>query len=278
MIRKAVIPCAGLGTRMLPFSSAVPKELLPVGTLPVFHYVLCEAATAGVETVVLINAAWKSSLENYLQLEDDLIEALERTGKFNLVEPVLRLRDRLEIVSVRQGKSLGLGHAIACAQPIVGDEPFAVLLPDELILQTPPVLQSLVQASDSENGAIAVIEVPLSEVTRYGIVALDSAPTSIIKDLVEKPALEHAPSRWAIVGRYVFPPGFQAALRDLQPGANGELQLTDAMRKHLERFPLKAVAVHGQRYDTGNPEAYAATWRAYLSNPKPFSDFVERCG
>lgn len=262
---------------MLPFSSAVPKELLPIGTLPVFHYVLCEALTAGVETVVLVNAAWKSSLENYLQLEDDLIESLERTGKSHLIDPVLRLRNRLEIVSVRQSKSLGLGHAIACAEPIIGDEPFGVLLPDEIILQAPPVLQSLVQASSVDSGAVAVIEVPLAEVSRYGVVRLDSLPTAPIADLVEKPAAENAPSRWAIVGRYVFPRGFQSALRNLKPGANGELQLTDAMREHLGRFPLKAVAVHGQRYDTGNPEAYAATWRAYLQDPKPFCEFVERC-
>jgi UTP--glucose-1-phosphate uridylyltransferase len=270
-IRKAVIPAAGLGTRMLPASSAFPKELLPIGVYPALHYVLCEAARSGIETVVLVNAAWKSALDNYLALDEAWIESMTRQGHELRLAPLLALRDRIEIVSVRQRGSKGLGHAVASAMPVIGDDPFAVLLPDELILQSPDALQQLLaHAEDSSEGAVAVLEVPPAEVQRYGIVSFRGELPARLDDLVEKPAPAEAPSRYAVVGRYAFPRGFRAALADLAPGAGGELQLTDAMRSHLDRFPLTGIPVHGERHDTGNIEGYARAWQAWLDHPERF--------
>lgn len=277
MIRKAIIPCAGHGTRMLPVSSAVPKELLPIGVLPIFHFVLSEVAAAGIETVVLVTASWKTSLERYLHPDAELLDTLERTGKLELVASILRLREKLEIVPVLQGKSLGLGHAIGCAGSIVGDDPFAVLLPDELILQSPPTLSTLIAASDRQRGAIALLEVPKPDVKLYGIAELASDGSDKIVKLVEKPDPSETSSQLAVVGRYVFPAGFQRALRNLQPGRGGELQLTDAMQSGLDAYPLMGIPVTGQRFDTGNPEAYGATWNAYLQNPEPFHRFITEC-
>lgn len=270
-IRKAVIPAAGLGTRMLPASSAFPKELLPIGVYPALHYVLCEAARAGIETVVLVNAAWKTALDNYLALDEAWIEAMARQGHEVRLAPLVALRDRLDIVSVRQRGSRGLGHAVATAMPVVGDEPFAVLLPDELILQTPDALSRLVAHTEAGGGgAVAVLEVPPDDVRRYGIVSFAGRLPAPLDDLVEKPAPGEAPSRFAVVGRYVFPAGWRAALKDLRPGAGGELQLTDAMRSHLDRFPLTGIPVDGERHDTGNIEGYARAWQAWLDHPERF--------
>lgn len=270
-VRKAVIPAAGLGTRMLPASSAFPKELLPVGVYPALHYVLCEAAAAGIETVVLVNAAWKTALDNYLALDESWIDMMVRQGHEARLAPLLALRDRLEIVSVRQRGPRGLGHAVATAVPVIGDDPFAILLPDELILQQPGVVRSLVDHVDrTGEGAIGIMEVPEAEVRRYGIVAFTGDLPCRLDDLVEKPAPEVAPSRYAVVGRYAFPRGYRSALVDMRPGAGGELQLTDAMRAHLGRFPLTGVPVVGERHDTGNIEGYARAWQAWLDHPERF--------
>lgn len=266
---KAVIPAAGLGTRMLPASSAFPKELLPIGTVPAFHFILEEVARAGIETVVVVNADWKSGLDNYLVVDEGLEDRVRGTEKEALLASIRSLRDRLDLVSIRQHHQRGLGHAIASAMPVVGDDPFAVLLPDEIILQGNGVTSELVAAA-GDGGAIGLLEVPAEEVHRYGIAALDGPPPTPVTDLVEKPNGAEAPSRWAIVGRYVFPAGFRRALEDLRPGAGGELQLTDAMRDNLDHFPLHGVAVNGARYDTGNPAGYARTWEAYLADPQPF--------
>lgn len=269
-IRKAVIPAAGLGTRMLPVSRAFPKELLPIGEFPALHYVLCEAARAGIETVVLVNSGWKRSLEDYLDVDADWLTSLEQQGHGERLAALRELHRRIEVVSVRQRGALGLGHAVAAAMPVIGDDPFAVLLPDEVLLGRPGALNRLVEVAREGNiGAVGVSEVGADEVQRYGIVDCESVPGRI-RDLVEKPAPHAAPSRWAILGRYVFPRGFRDALTNLEPGAGGELQLTDAMRRHLDRFPLAAVPVTEARHDTGNPAGYAAAWQAYLANPEPF--------
>ena len=268
-LRIAVIPCAGLGSRMLPWSRAVPKELLPVGDLPVLHYVLAEAVRAGIETIVLVNAVWKRALERYLEPDRALEAELEARGRLALLEPVRELARRIELVTTFQHEPLGLGHAVRCAAPVVDDAPFAVLLPDELVLQQPPLLSGLTRNIADGVGGIGVIEVPETDVHRYGIVQL-AKDTNRIVDMIEKPSAEAAPSRLAIIGRYAFPSGFMRALEALRPGAGGELQLTDAMRDHLNEFPLQAVTASGLRFDTGNPDAYAATWRAWLDDPEPF--------
>lgn len=267
--RIAVIPAAGYGTRMLPWSSAVPKEMLPIGTFPAIHYVLCELAASGIETVVIVNSAWKTALDNYFNPDPDLLRKLEADGKLAALESLLMLREKLELVSIRQRAALGLGDAVRTARPIVGDAPFAVALPDELMLDRPPVTRELMAAS-AGGGAVALMDVPADQTHLYGIADLDGPAPARIVGLVEKPPPGTAPTTLAIVGRYVFPAGFMHALDQLRPGTGGELQLTDAMRDNLSEFPLTGVVITGRRYDTGNPDSYAATWKAWLQDPAAF--------
>jgi len=270
-IRKAVIPVAGLGTRMLPGSKLVPKELFPIGTVPALFYVLSEVVRAGIEVVVLVNAPWKSNLDNILVVPEEIQQAAaQKPALAKRIQITQQLADRIDIISVRQDRALGLGHAVHCAAPVIGDDPFAVLLADELMLDRPGATRQLIEAAHN-GGAVGVLPVPAQETHRYGIVDLDAASAPApIRSMVEKPPQGQAPSNLAIIGRYVFPRGFQRCLRNLQPGAGGELQLTDAMRDNLDTHTLTAVEVSGPRHDIGNDVGYAATWQAYLDDPDAF--------
>lgn len=262
--RLAVIPAAGLGTRFLPLTKAVPKELLPMGEVPALQLVIEEAVAAGIETVIVVNHPSKAAVERYFDPAPDLLATLERAGKDELAERLRRL-DRLDVRFVHQNDPLGLGHAVGMAAPLVGDEPFAVLLPDE-IMGSSELLAAMLDASDATDGSVVGLkEVPHDQVSAYGVVAPagELAPGGLlpVSDLVEKPPIDEAPSDYVIIGRYVCTPEVMREIAQLKPGAGGELQLTDALRA-VARYQAFSGLVGDElpgglvRYDTGNPAGW----------------------
>jgi len=275
IVRKAVIPAAGLGTRLFPITYAIPKEFLPLGSAPLIHFLFRELILSGVEVVVVVVRDGNLSPLQYFSPNPILDQKARGTDLEKLLKPLWEVRESLDIVTVFQRSPLGLGDAVRVARKVIGDDPFYVALPDEIILQDPPLLKELSGSCERNEGAIAVMEVPLQEVQRYGIIEpLNSHPPFRITRLVEKPSSEEAPSRWAIIGRYYFPPRFMRALEDLSPGKNNEYQLTDAMQKHLAEFPLLALPIKGKRFDTGTPEGYYHAWVSFLKDPQPFYSFL----
>ncbi|WP_420600478.1 UTP--glucose-1-phosphate uridylyltransferase GalU [Neptuniibacter sp.] len=265
-VRKAVIPVAGLGTRVLPASKAIPKEMLPVVDKPVIQHVIEEAVTAGITDIVLVTRSGKNSIEDHFDCHYELEAELERKGKTALLESVRNIiPDNVTITAVRQHKALGLGHAILCAAPIIGDDNFAVLLPDMLVnshgIETPD-LKTMVNAyQTSGHGQIMVEPVPMEHVDRYGVVDcsgfnLEPGFSADIARMVEKPPIDEAPSNLTINGRYILPARIMAILKDTQPGAGGEIQLTDAMEEYLNEGTLQAFYMKGKTYDCGNKSGY----------------------
>lgn len=276
MAVKAIIPAAGIGTRLFPLTYAIPKEFLPLGPIPLIHYLFLELIKSGVEVVVVVMRDSTLSPLQYFSPNPGLDERARGSDLEKLLEPLWKVRQSLEVITVFQRAPLGLGDAIRAARRVIGDDPFYVALPDEIILQEPPVLLSLRANSEGSQGSVAVMEVEPEEVSRYGIVDVKGSPLpALIHDLVEKPSLAEAPSRWAIVGRYYFPPRFMRALEELPLGKNNEYQLTDAMRLHLKEFPLLAVPLQGMRLDTGNREGYFHAWRLFLEEPQLFARYLE---
>ena len=253
-VRKAVIPAAGLGTRCLPLTKAVPKELLPVWDRPGIERVADEAADSGCDTLVLITGRGKTAIEDHFDHHPFLESKLQ--GQAGLIQSV-RNPERLQVVSVRQAEARGLGHAVGCARTAVGDEPFAVMLPDDLIWGGGrPALRTLIDVYEATGkGVVLLMEVPPDETSRYGIVRTEtrSDGTLAILDMVEKPPPGQAPSNLAIIGRYVFPPSLFPLLEATPPGALGEIQLTDAMRVLAREEGLLGVLLDGVRMDTGSP-------------------------
>lgn len=265
-VRKAVIPVAGLGTRVLPASKAIPKEMLPVVDKPVIQHVIEEAVTAGITDIVLVTRSGKNSIEDHFDCHYELEAELERKGKTALLESVRNIiPDNVTITAVRQHKALGLGHAILCAAPIIGDDNFAVLLPDMLVnshgIETPD-LKTMVNAyQTSGHGQIMVEPVPMEHVDRYGVVDcsgfnLEPGFSADIARMIEKPPIDEAPSNLTINGRYILPARIMAILKDTQPGAGGEIQLTDAMEEYLNEGTLQAFYMKGKTYDCGNKSGY----------------------
>lgn len=260
-VRKAVIPAAGLGTRFLPASKAVPKEMLPIVDVPTIQLVVEEAVSAGIEQVVVVNGRHKTAIEEHFDHAYELEHTLEQRGKTEELAKLRALADMAQIISVRQKQPLGLGHAVACARDAVGEEAVAVLLPDDLFDGEEPGIAQLVQAYGECGGAgvVAVMEVPEGQEHKYGIVAGDTDERGLVKirEMVEKPAAGTAPSRLAIIGRYVLPPAIWPALETTERGHGGEIQLTDAMVKLVEEGPgLFAVPIQGKRYDAGDKLGY----------------------
>ncbi len=254
-IRKAVIPAAGLGSRFLPATKAVPKEMLPILDVPAIQHIVEEAVNSGIETVVLITARGKEAIENHFDSCFELEEWMEKRGKPELAAISRKLGSLCQIVSIRQKQPLGLGHAILCAEPAIGDEPFAVLLGDDLIDATTPCTRQLIQAFEEKQASVVgVMEVEASEVSKYGIVGgTPLAPRWMqVEQLVEKPSPSNAPSRWAIPGRYVLSPAIFKYLREIVPGKGGEIQLTDALLRLAQSDRLFAYQFDGLRYDTGD--------------------------
>jgi len=263
VLNKVIIPVAGLGTRVLPASKAIPKEMLPVVDKPVIQYVIEEAAAAGFTQIILVTRSGKSAIEDHFDRNGELEDILEAKGKKALLEAVrTTLPAGTQLISVRQDQALGLGHAVLCAAPLIGeDEHFAVMLPDMLIDSTTgrSDLEQMVQAyHDSRCSQIMVQAVPEDQVERYGIVdcgnSVPAAGTaSTLYNLVEKPSPAEAPSSLAIVGRYILPGAIMEQLKTTDPGAGGEIQLTDAIKTLVENgAQLQAFNMTGDLYDCGN--------------------------
>ena len=258
-LRKAVIPVAGLGTLFLPATKAQPKEMLPLVDTPVIQYVVEEAIRAGIESLVLVTGRGKAAIENHFDVAFELEDTLRRRGKQEDLELVQGISNLAHFAYVRQGEPLGLGHAVLCARYAVGDEPFALLLGDDVFDERDSALEALIAAYHATGkSVVGVQEVPLDHVSRYGIVnATDThdAPWDVTT-IVEKPAPEDAPSRWAVVGRYVLEPRVFEHLAALEPGVGGEYQLTDALAALAREGRLVAAPIPAKRYDTGNKLDY----------------------
>ena len=254
-VRTAVITAAGFGTRFLPISKAVPKEMLPLVDRPVIQYAVEQARDVGIERVIIVTSRGKEMTEDYFDLAPDLERSLEVRNNPRLDE-VRRVSRMADVIAVRQREALGLGHAVLIARNVVGDEPFVVYLPDEVIIGEPSATQQLLAAYEKRGGSIVgVIEVPREKVSRFGIVAGDpvSERELRISHVVEKPTVEEAPSTLAITGPYVFTPAIFKALEAITAGAGGELQLTDAIDMLAKREPVFAYRYEGKRYDCGTP-------------------------
>lgn len=254
-IRKVVIPVAGHGTRSLPASKNVPKEMLPIYNKPVIHYVVDEAVNAGVENVIFVTSKEKTALEDYFDHHYALEDVLERTGKKELLKTVQELAHYVNVISVRQKCQLGFGHAVLTAKPVVGNEPFAVMVGDDILLGKDCGLKELIDVAEKENKpVIGVMEVDPSMVCKYGIVAGSKRPDGTIEitDMVEKPKVGEAPSNMAIIGRYVLPPEIFNYLEKAKPGHGGEIQLTDALNLLAKERGMLAVPVKGRRFDAGD--------------------------
>ena len=259
-VRKAIIPAAGLGTRLLPNTKSIPKEMLPLVDKPVIQYIVEEAVSAGIEEILIITNRGKSPIEDYFDYSPDLEERLIRDGKQDEANTVRAVADMADVFFLRQKETKGLGHAIWRAKSFVGDEPFAILLGDDIMLSEKPVLKQLVEAADENScSAIAVREVPDELIVKYSSVKLEeklSDRVFRIGDMNEKPTLEEKFSNYAILGRYVLTPAIFDILAHTAPGRNNEIQLTDGMKELCRIEPMCAVDFEGRRYDTGNLKGY----------------------
>lgn len=256
MVKKAVLPSAGLGTRFLPATKAIPKEMLPLLDRPCIAYAVAEAVEAGITDIVLVTARGKSAMVDYFDRSPSLEAQLEAAGKLDLLKEVRAASRMATVVAVRQQEQLGLGHAVLCARPAVGDEPFAVLLGDDILDASAPVIGQLAAEYARHPGAIVALrEVPREETRRYGICAGPMLRPDLmrVEAMVEKPLPEEAPSNYSIVGRYVLPPAIFPILERTPRGAGGEIQLTDALAVLARRGEAFGLVFEGQRFDTGNP-------------------------
>ena len=257
-IRKAVIPAAGLGTRFLPATKAVPKELLPIVDTPTIQYIVAEAVAAGVRDVVLVTARGKESIVDHFDIAGELEAHLERTGKTELRRQMREIAQMANVVTVRQQEPLGLGHAVLCAKDVVGDEPFVVMLGDDIIDAPVPGAKQLAECYARHGlGTVALMEVPREETSMYGIAAGSAIEprTLRIDRIVEKPKKD-PPSNLAVIGRYVLPPRIFEILEQLNPGVGGEIQLTDALAVLAREEGLLGHRFEGERYDAGDRLGY----------------------
>ncbi len=261
-IRRAVIPVAGKGTRFLPATKQVPKEMIPIINLPMIHYVVEEAILSGIEQVIFVTSSGKNAIEDYFDRNFDLEDFLIKNGKIKELEMIQQIGKMVEVTSVRQKEQLGLGHAVLCAKDIVGNEPFAVILGDEIVRGPNPVIKQLINVSQQYNNAnvIGVMEVDPLETYKYGVVKGEfvdkNNKTMRMTDMVEKPLPAVAPSNLATPGRYIFRPEIFDALKVIPKGVGGEYQLTDAINLLARESEVYAHVFEGQRFDTGNIEGY----------------------
>lgn len=260
-IRKVVIPVAGWGTRSLPATKNIPKEMLPIYNKPVIQYVVEEAQRAHIKDVIFVTNRDKNVIEDHFDHNLQLEDLLERSGKLDKLEEVRRVAEMVNILSVRQKRQLGLGHAVLCARELVGDEPFAVMVGDDLMFSGVPGIGQLIEVAMAEKvPVIGVMEVPWEKVSRYGIIDGEEVAPGVyrVRDMVEKPKREDAPSRMAIVGRYVLTPDIFDYLEKVKPGHGGEIQLTDALQAMAKDRGMMAVRMAGMRFDAGD-------WAEFLS-------------
>ena len=283
MIRKAVIPVAGLGTRFLPATKAQPKEMLPIVDKPVIQYIVEEAVRAGIRQIIFVTGKHKRAIEDHFDRNLELERALEEKGKEELLKLVKEISELADFIYIRQKEPLGLGHAILTAEPAVGNEPFAVFLGDDVMVSEPPAIKQLMEVFERfKCSVLGLQEVPPEEVNKYGIAGGKEIEPGVIKvdSLVEKPSPEEAPGNLAIAGRYILTPGIFEMLRRTEPGKGGEIQLTDAIAKLSEREAIYGRIMEGKRYDTGNKLGFLeATVDFALSREdlrEPFLQFLRR--
>ena len=276
-IRKAIIPAAGLGTRFLPATKAQPKEMLPIVDTPAIQFIVEEAVASGIEELLIITGRNKRSIEDHFDRSLELEMQLKEHGKYDMLKMVEEISD-IQIHFIRQKEARGLGHAVLCARQFVGDEPFAVLLGDDLVDAKVPCLAQLIDVYEDYGGSVlGVQQVPQSQVSRYGIVAPRQVKPNVWQavDLVEKPEAEKAPSRLAVLGRYVLTPAIFDILEHTKPGAGEEIQLTDAICELARKEEVYAYRFEGRRYDIGDKEGFLeATVEQALKRPEIRDDFM----
>jgi len=260
-IRKAVFPAAGLGTRFLPATKAQPKEMLPLVDKPTIQYGVEEAVASGVTNLILVTGRGKNAIEDHFDVSSELETFLERRGKLDMLEEVRKVSNLINVSYVRQGEPLGLGHAVLVTQALIGNEPFAVVLGDDVIDANPPALRQMIDVFEQLDGPVLAVErVPESDVSSYGIVDVEPEPlfpgVHRVRDLVEKPARSEAPSNLAIIGRYILTPDIFPALEATSEDKSGEIQLTNGLRRLLKVRPIYTCEIAGVRHDTGNKLGY----------------------
>jgi UTP--glucose-1-phosphate uridylyltransferase len=271
-VRAAVIPAAGLGTRFLPATKAVPKELMPIGDTPAIQIIIDEALGAGIDHIVVVSSRSKPAIERYFAPDDDLVNALRDKGKDDVADRLAAIGRDWRVTITYQDNPRGLGHAVGCGREAVGDAPFAVLLPDELMGDASLLSQMCDVCVGTGGSVVGVKQVPREQVSSYGVLApsgpIDDQGVIPVADLVEKPPVAEAPSEYIIVGRYVLTPDVFDEIANLRPGSGGELQLTDALRAQAARSPFSGVLSATARFDTGNPVGFLEAAIAYaLKNP-----------
>lgn len=270
-IRKAVIPAAGLGTRFLPATKAQPKEMLPIVDKPAIQFIIEEAIDSGIEEILVITGRNKRSIEDHFDRSIELELQLKSQGKYDLMKMIEKISD-IQVHFIRQKEAKGLGHAVLCAKQFVGNEPFAVLLGDDLVDAKVPCLSQLIDVYNDYGGSVLGVQrVPMDRVSSYGIVNPEDIKPNVWKavDLIEKPSVEEAPSNLAVLGRYVLEPEIFDILEHTSPGRGGEIQLTDAIRELAQRKPVYAYNFFGRRYDIGDKEGFLeATVEQALKQPE----------
>lgn len=278
-VRKAVFPAAGLGTRFLPATKASPKEMLPLVDKPLIQYVVEEAVASGIESVIIVTGRAKAPMEDHFDISFELEKLLEERGKQDLMKEMRAISEMARVSYVRQGEALGLGHAVLQARDLVGDEPFAVMLSDDIIDAETPGLKQLLDVYEKYDAPVlGTMRVAGEAICRFGAIDVDEVEDGVyrIKDMVEKPKFSEAPSDLAIIGRYVLTPDIFDEIEKTTPGAIGEIQITDAMRSLLKKRPFYAVRFKGTRHDAGDKLGFLiATVEFALKRPELAGEFRE---
>jgi UTP--glucose-1-phosphate uridylyltransferase len=287
-VRKAVFPAAGLGTRFLPATKAQPKEMLPLVDKPIIQYGVEEAVAAGVSNIILVTGRGKNAIEDHFDVSVELETFLEARGKQAQLDEVRKISNLINFAYVRQGEPLGLGHAVLVTADIVGDEPFAVILGDDVIDADPPAIKQMIDVFAKVDGPVLAVErVPRESISQYGVIAVDERANLgdgvyRVADLIEKPPMTEAPSDLAIIGRYVLTPDIFPALRATKSDRTGEIQLTNGLRLLLKTRPIYACEIKGVRHDTGNKLGYLKAM-VYFAMRRPdlrdaFTDYIRSVG
>ncbi|MGH9236465.1 MAG: UTP--glucose-1-phosphate uridylyltransferase GalU [Vicinamibacterales bacterium] len=285
-VRKAVFPAAGLGTRFLPATKAQPKEMLVLVDKPVIQYGVEEAVQSGVSNIIIVTGRGKNAIEDHFDVNVELESFLEQRGKKSQLAEIRQITSLIQVSYVRQGEPLGLGHAVLVTKPLVGDEPFAVILGDDVMDATPPALRQMIDVYERLQGPVIAVErVAREDVPSYGIVAVDDTAdlghgVHRITDMVEKPRVDEAPSNLAIIGRYVLTPDIFSELESISADRTGEIQLTNGLRQLLKKRPIYAVEINGVRHDTGSKLGFLKALVYFaLKRPElagPFREYLER--
>lgn len=277
-VKKAVIPAAGYGTRLLPASKAIPKEMIPIVDRPTIQYVIEEAIEAGIEEVLIITSKNKQEIEDHFDRDLELEMVLKEKEKYDIKKEVDRISNMIDIHYVRQKEQKGLGHAISCAETFVGDDPFAVILGDDLVVSQKPAIGQLMEVYENKEAPIlGVQDVPEKNVNKYGIVKYKEkqGKSYLLEDMIEKPAIEEAPSNLAILGRYVITPDIFPIIENTDRGKGGEIQLTDALKTLSKKRDVYAHNFTGERYDVGNKMGFLRATVEFALNREEFATEFE---